>query len=166
MDFLLRPWKRSDIESLLKYANNYRIAKNLTDMFPYPYTKKAGRRFIKMACSSCPTNIFAIEVNNEAVGSIGLYILNDVRRLNAEIGYWLAEPFWGKNIMTEAVKQMVEYGFNTFNINRIYASTFGDNMASRRVLEKAGFKMEAYFEKAFVKNEILHDEAVYAIRRY
>ena len=166
MDFTLRPWKKSDMKFLLKYADNPRIAMNLTDMFPHPYTKLSGKRFLKMARSADPVRIFAIEINGEAVGSIGLFPLSDIRRNNAEIGYWLAEPFWGKGIMTEAVKQMVEYGFKTFNINRIYAGTFGRNTGSQRVLEKAGFTLEARFEKTYVKNGELEDEVVYAVRRY
>ena len=165
MDFTLRPWKKSDMKFLLKYADNPRIAMNLTDMFPHPYTKLSGKRFLKMARSADPVRIFAIEINGEAVGSIGLFPLSDIRRNNAEIGYWLAEPFWGKGVMTEAVKQMVEYGFKTFDINRIYAGTFGRNIGSQRVLEKAGFTLEARFEKTYVKNGELEDEVVYAIRR-
>ena len=165
MDFALRPWKKSDMKFLLKYADNPRIAMNLTDMFPHPYTKQAGKRFLKMACSTDPVRIFAIEINGEAVGSIGITLGFDIRRNNAEIGYWLAEPFWGNGIMTEAVKQMVEYSFKTFNIIRIFASTFGCNIGSQRVLEKAGFKFEARFEKVYVKNGELENEMIYAIRR-
>jgi [ribosomal protein S5]-alanine N-acetyltransferase len=165
MDFTLRPWRKSDLKFLLKYADNPRIAMNLTDMFPHPYTRKSGRTFLRMTRKYHPIRIFAIEVNGEVVGSIGLFPLSDIRRNNAEIGYWLAEPFWGKGIMTEAVKQMVEYGFKTFNINRIYAGTFGRNTGSQRVLEKAGFKFEARFEKTFVKNGELIDEVVYAFRK-
>jgi len=165
MDFTIRPWRKSDLKFLLKYADNPRIAMNLTDMFPHPYTRQSGKRFLKMARSADPVRIFAIDINGEAVGSIGVFPGVDIRRNNAEIGYWLAEPFWGKGIMTEAVKQMVAYSFKTFNINRIFAGTFGRNTGSQRVLVKAGFSLEARFEKNYVKNDELEDEVVYAIRR-
>ena len=81
------------------------------------------------------------------------------------MGYWLAEPFWGKGIITGAVRQMLEYGFKTFDINRIFARPFGTNIASQKVLEKTGFVLEARFEKTFFKNGEYLDECVYAIRR-
>lgn len=165
MNFTLRPWKRSDIKSLVKYANNPLVAMNLTDMFPHPYTREAAKDFVRKMNKFNPLQVFAIEVDGEAVGSIGVFPNFDVRRNNAEIGYWLAEPYWGKGIMTEAVKQMVQYGFDTFGVNRIFAGCFGRNIASHRVLEKAGFVVEARFEKTLVKNNELLDEVVYAIRK-
>jgi len=135
------------------------------DIFPNPYHEANGRTFISMATKDSPLHIFAIDVGGEAVGGIGLHPQSDVQRKNAELGYWLAEPYWGKGIVTEAVKQMIEYGFKTFDINRIFARPFGNNLASQRVLEKAGFKLEARFEKTFFKNGEFLDELIYAIRR-
>ena len=165
MEFKLRPWTIDDLDSLMKYANNPKIAGNLTDAFPYPYTKEAGIKFIKMATGINPPHILAIEVNGEAAGGIGVHQEQDVYRINAEMGYWLAEPYWGKGIITEAIKQMVDYGFKNFDIQRIYARPYGHNKASQRVLEKAGFKQEAFFEKICIKNGEYYDLYVYAIRR-
>ena len=81
------------------------------------------------------------------------------------MGYWLAEPFWGKGIITAAIRQMVEYGFKTWDITRIYARPFGSNIASQKVLEKAGFRLEVRFEKTIFKNGVFEDELIYAIRR-
>jgi RimJ/RimL family protein N-acetyltransferase len=86
-------------------------------------------------------------------------------RLNAELGYWIGEPFRGRGIMTEAVKEMVTLVFDTFEVNRIYATPFECNFASQRVLEKAGFTLEALLEKVAIKNGVLIDELIYAIRR-
>ncbi len=161
----LRPWTLDDVDALVKYANNPRVAANLTDGFPHPYTKEDAERFITMAMSATPTRIFAIECNNEAVGGIGLHLQEDIYRNNAELGYWLAEPFWGKGIMTGIVKEIVTYGFAHFPINRIYARPFGSNLGSQRVLEKAGFHLEGRFHKTLIKNGELEDELVFAIRR-
>lgn len=161
----IRSWSLDDVEDLVKYANNPRVAANLTDGFPHPYTKEDAERFITMAMSATPTRIFAIELNGEAVGGIGLHLQEDIYRNNAELGYWLAEPFWGKGIMTGIVKEIVNYGFAHFSINRIYARPFGSNMGSQRVLEKAGFQLEARFHKTLIKNGELEDELVFAIRR-
>jgi ribosomal-protein-alanine N-acetyltransferase len=84
---------------------------------------------------------------------------------NAELGYWLAQPFWGQGISTAAVRHMVAYGFQTFDITRIFARPFGTNRASQRVLEKSGFSLEAQFTQTLFKKGEFLDEWVYAIRR-
>ncbi len=165
MDFTLRPWTFEDLDSLVKYANNYEIAKNLMDQFPHPYTVEAGKTFLSIVTKAQPPNILAIEVNGEAAGGIGIHPQADIQRKNAELGYWLAEPYWGKGIITKAILQMVDYGFQNWDINRIFARPFGSNLASQRVLEKAGFLLEARFEKTLFKNGLCLDELIYAIRR-
>ena len=165
MNLKLRPWKPDDIESLVKYANNPKIADNLTDLFPNPYSRADGERFIQMTLKYNPPRIFAIEVKEEAVGAIGLHEQSDIHIKNMELGYWLAEVYWGKGIMTEAIKKMVDYGFMTFQINRIYARPFGTNIGSQKVLEKAGFKLEAEFKKTVFKNGEYLNELFYAVRQ-
>ncbi|QJX47776.1 GNAT family N-acetyltransferase [Hymenobacter taeanensis] len=165
MSFKLRAWSPDDLPSLVRNANNPAIAGFMNDQFPHPYTKETGRNFIAMASQESPLHIFAIEVEGEAVGGIGIHPRTNIERKNAEMGYWLGEPFWGRGIITEAVKQLVAYGFQTFDINRIFARPFGTNLASQRVLEKAGFKLEGRFEKTFIKNGEYLDELVYAVRR-
>jgi len=165
MNLKLRAWNKNDLPSLVKYANNPEISKNLTDKFPYPYKKEDGLRFIEMATKNNQQNIFAIEVNNEAAGAIGIHPQDDIHQKNAELGYWLAQPYWGKGIVTEAIKQIVEYGFQNFDINRIFARPFGSNKASQRVLEKAGFELEAIFEKTVLKRGVYEDELFYAVRK-
>ncbi len=165
MDFILRPWSLNDLESLVKYAGNFNIAKNMMDQFPHPYTVENGKTFIEFATKDSPIHIFAIEVNGEAVGGIGLHPQTDVFRKNAELGYWLAEPFWGKGIITRAIPQMLEFGFKTYDIHRIFARPFGTNKASQRVLEKTGFVLEAHIKQSVYKNGELLDELVYAYRK-
>lgn len=165
VSFKLRPWNELDLESLVRYANNKKIAANLTDHFVYPYTTEAGQAFIEMVRSQNPVQVFAIEINGEAAGSIGVHPQSDIMKKNAELGYWLAEKYWGNGIVSEVVSQMVEYGFNNFNIDRIYARPFGSNIGSQKVLEKAGFKLEAQFKDTIFKNGNYEDELVYAIRR-
>lgn len=165
VEFKLRDWAASDLDSLIIQANNPLIAANLTDQFPHPYTRESGERFIGFATSHQPRKIFAIEINGKASGSIGVFPQDDIHRLNAEMGYWLAETWWGKGIMTKAIRQMVNYGFSTFAIDRIFARPFGSNIASQKVLEKAGFKLEAVFKQNLIKNGIITDELYYSIRR-
>lgn len=165
MSFSIRPFKTTDIESLMEYANNPKIAANLTNQFPHPYTRESGQAFIRMATQINPPTIFAIDINNKASGGIGLHVQEDIHIKNAELGYWLAEPFWGKGIMTKAVKHMVAYGFKNLDINRIFARPFGTNLASQKVLRNAGFVLEGKFKDTIYKNGQYLDELIYAVRK-
>ena len=165
MNFTLRPFKNSDLTSLVKYANNYNVARFMTNQFPYPYSEDDGRKFISSVCDGNPVNVFAIEVNGEAVGSIGIFPQSDIHEKNAEMGYWLAEPFWGNNIITRAIGQIVDYGFKTFDIVQIFSRPFSINLASQRVLEKAGFTLEARLKNAVYKNGEYMDELIYVKMR-
>lgn len=163
--FLLRKWTEDDLDSLVKHANNFNIAKFLTNQFPYPYTRQDGENYLSFASKENPTQLFAIEINGDAVGSIGLFPQSDIHAKNAEMGYWLSEDYWGQGIMTQAIRELVRYGFEAFDINRIYARPFGTNKGSQRVLEKAGFTLEAKFSKVLFKNGEYLDELVYAVRK-
>lgn len=165
MNFTLRPWTINDLNDLVSFANNKEIAKYMTDQFPYPYTIEKGKAFIEYASNASPLHIFAIDVDGKAAGGIGIHPQTDIQCKNAELGYWLAEPFWGKGIVTKAVVQMVDYGFKNFDVDRIFARPFGTNKGSQKVLEKSGFILEGKFEKTLFKNGEFLDELVYAIRR-
>jgi [ribosomal protein S5]-alanine N-acetyltransferase len=165
MQFHLRPFSIEDLDSLVKFANNFNIAKNLTDAFPHPYSIENGKAFIEMATQNSPPNIFAIEINGEAAGAIGVHPQKDIYCKNMEMGYWLAEPYWGNGIITNAISEMLDYAFRNFGVYRIYARPFGYNIASQKALEKAGFTLEARLEKTFFKNGEYVDELIYAVRR-
>lgn len=124
MDFTLRKWSKEDLTSLVKHANNYNIAKNLTNLFPHPYTKADGEAFIENVTGINAPLILAIDVNGEAVGGIGLHPQTDIHVKNAELGYWLAELYWGNGIVTSAIKQIVTIGFNELDVDRIFARPF------------------------------------------
>ena len=163
--FKIRPWEISDLISLVKHANNLNVAKNLSTKFPYPYTETDGKAFIEFATKDNPIHIFTIDINGEAVGGIGIHPGTDVFIKNAELGYWLGEPFWGQGIISNAIKQIIDFAFTTYDIDRIVARTLGTNIASQKVLEKNSFILEGHFEKVlFINGEYL-DELVYAIRR-
>ncbi len=161
----LRPWKIEDLESLIKYANNWNIAKNMTDKFPFPYSANHGNAFIEFATKDNPIHIFAIDIDGVAVGGIGIHPQDDIHRKNAELGYWLGEPFWGQGIISTAIKQVLSFAFETYDIDRVFARPFGTNIASQKVLEKNNFVLEGKFEGVLVKDGILLDELIYAIRR-
>src|SRR5258708_38888259 len=105
----IRSWVPGDVAPLVEYANNREIWINIRDRFPHPYTARAGREFIRAAITAQPETFFAIAVGGRAVGAIGFVLQTDVERVSAEIGYWLAEPFWGRGIATEALKAMTKH---------------------------------------------------------
>ncbi|HRF81172.1 MAG TPA: GNAT family N-acetyltransferase [Flavobacteriales bacterium] len=163
--FILRPFRLSDLDALVRYASDPSVAANLTDSFPNPFTEEAGRVFIERALAG-PALRRCIEVNGECSGAIGLHPKEDLWRNNLELGYWLAVEQRGKGIMAEAIRQMLRLGFDHFpHVTRIYASPFGSNTASQRVLEKAGFTLEAKLHGTLVKNGVVQDELIYAVRR-
>ena len=164
MNFKLRKWDEADLNDLVKYANNWNVAKWLTNGFPHPYTREGGKAYISMVANDNPTKVFAIEINGEAAGSIGIFPQSDIHEKNAEIGYWLAEEYWGQGIMPKAIQAVVEYGFQTFDIVRVFARPFSTNSTSQRVLEKAGFELEATLKKALFKKGEFMDELIYAKR--
>lgn len=163
--FCLRGWQLTDEDALVKYANNPRVSANLFDIFPYPYTISDARKWIGSQQGVEQPAFFAIEINGEAVGGIGISLKADVYRRGANIGYWLGEPFWGKGIMTEAVSLMADYAFVRFDLVRLQAGVYSSNPASMRVLEKAGFVKEGVAKKAIFKHGRFLDEHIYALVR-
>jgi RimJ/RimL family protein N-acetyltransferase len=160
--YAIRDWALGDAGSLAKYANNPRIAANLRDGFPNPYTQSDAESFLSNVTSQSPRTVFAIASDEEAIGSIGLMRGRDVHRFTAELGYWLAEPFWGKGIMTSAVMEITDYGFAEFNLNRIYAEPYTSNLASARLLETAGYSLEGTLRASVVKHGQVLDQFMYA----
>lgn len=154
-----------DAEALLKYAGNPKITAMMSDGFANLATPEGAAKFIAFANSGEDKIYRAIELNGEVIGGIGVSVQTDIHRKNAELGYWLAEPFWGKGIAPRAIDMIVSEAFERLDINRIFARPFHTNKASHCVLEKAGFRMEAVLEKAVFKNGEYLDEHLYSIRK-
>ncbi len=163
--YQIRSYEVNDKSALIKYANNYKISKDLRDSFSYPYTEKDADLWISAATNQNPQLNFAIASSNELIGGIGLMLQPDVYRFSAEIGYWIAEPFWGKGIASLALIALSKYAFEQFDLNRIFAGVFQCNSASMRVLEKSGFKLEGRFRKAVYKENSFKDQLMYSILR-
>ncbi len=160
----LRNWRDSDVHKLPAIASCKEIADNLRDGFPYPYTEKDAEHWLR--CTKKfrrrPTRYFAIEYHGMLAGSIGLVLKDNIYRKNAEIGYYIAKEFWGHGIATTAIRMIVDYIFQNFDIERIYAEPYAYNAASRRVLEKNGFSCEAILKKYVIKNNVLLDSCIYS----
>ena len=161
----IRKWELSDAKDLAAALSNKKVQDNLRDGLPYPYTEQDGKEFISamLSADENETFAFAITVNNMVIGSIGIFRQGNIHRQTAELGYYIAEEYWGKGIMTEAVKQICEYVFANSDIIRIYAEPFAYNIASCRALEKAGFQYEGTLRSNAVKNSKVIDMKMYSL---
>lgn len=159
---LLRRFTADDRERLAEVANDRRISRNLTDAFPYPYTVTDADVWIEAISRHHPPRHFAIEVDGELVGGVGIDPKSGEKRHVAGVGYWLAPTHRGRGYATEVLGAMVEYAFSTFpEITRLEASVYGWNPASGRVLEKCGFRKEATIRDAVAKDGKVTDEHIY-----
>jgi len=163
----IRKWELSDAKDLAAALSNKKVQDNLCDGLPYPYAEQDGKDFISamLSADESETFAFAITVDNTVVGSIGIFRQENIHRQTAELGYYIAEEYWGKGIMTEAVKQICEYVFGNSDIIRIYAEPFVYNIASCSVLEKAGFQYEGTLRSNAVKNGKVMDIKMYSLLR-
>ena len=161
----IRKWLLSDAEDLTVAISNKKVQDNLRDGIPYPYTEQDGVDFISamLSADENDTFAFAITVDEKVIGSIGVYRQENIHRQTAELGYYIAEEYWDKGIMTEAIKQICQYVFQKSDILRIYAEPFAYNEASCRVLEKAGFQYEGTLRNNAVKNGKVIDMKMYSI---
>jgi len=157
----LRSWHPEDVGSLAMHANNRKIWLNLRDQFPSPYRQADARKWIETAMSVRPETSFAITVSGKAVGGVGFRLQTDVERFSAEVGYWLGEEFWGRGICTAALKAATQHAIRAVGLNRIFALPFERNIASMRVLEKAGYFRECQLRKSAYKNDQFLDQVLY-----
>ena len=167
--WVIRSWRAGDEVSLSRHFSNPNILDQLAVRNRYPYAERDAKAWIDLCQLEADPVNFAIanslRNNEEAIGGIGLTLQRGLRRQAAEIGYWVGEPFWGQGIATAAVRALVEYAFEQFDLVRIYGGVFAGNQASVRVLEKAGFTYEGRMSKSVVKDGRVIDELMYAIVR-
>ncbi len=157
-----------DAESLVRHGNNPKIAARLRDRFPSPYTMEDAMQFLKGVSRRTPESnefVLAIEVDGEAVGGIGIVRGTDIERVSAELGYWIGEKYWGRGIVTEAIRRFSPWVMERYGLTRLHADCFTDNPASSRVLEKAGFVRESTKRRAAIKLGEIKDTHVYVVLR-
>jgi RimJ/RimL family protein N-acetyltransferase len=161
-NFTLRGWKTKDAVPLQKHADNTNISDFLLDRFPSPYTMDDAVNWVSTMQRQNPLTNFVIAVNDELVGVIGLELRHDVYRKSPLLGYWISEAWWGRGIMTEAVKLVSQYAFTHLDVIRIQAGILANNPKSMRVMEKAGFTKEGILKNSIIKKGVILDEHIYA----
>jgi RimJ/RimL family protein N-acetyltransferase len=159
----VRPWRVEDASSLAHHADNRKVWLNLRDAFPHPYRLADAEAFIGRSTAGVPVVNFAIEIEGVAGGGIGFKLGADIERIGAELGYWLGEPFWGRGIMAAVVRATSRWGMGEFGLVRVFAVPFGENRASARVLEKAGFVLEGTMRRSAIKEGRVLDQLLYAL---
>lgn len=161
-DCTIRDWRREDKPSLLHHANNRAVWQNLTNLFPHPYTDADAERWFDFLAQQDEVTHWALEVDDQAVGGIGMIRGEGIYHLSAEVGYWLGEDYWGRGIATAALRALVPELLRRYRLIRLEANVFAWNTASMRVLEKCGFVREAILRSAAVKDGKITDLHVYA----
>jgi len=138
---ILRPWQESDAESLYEYAKD----PNVGPIAGWPVHKNAedSREIIRTVLSAPETYAVVLKDLDKPIGSIGLMFSSKentaMRPDEAEIGYWVGVPFWGKGYIPEAVCELLRYCFENLNMHAVWCGYYDGNDKSRRVQEKCGF---------------------------
>ncbi|WP_149196078.1 GNAT family N-acetyltransferase [Luteimonas suaedae] len=164
--FVLRRWRRDDLDALVRHADDARVARAVSDRFPHPYTREDGIRFLSGEVVDLSQPVFAIEIGGEACGGIGARPGSGERARSAEFGYWLGHAHWGRGTMTRVVAAFAPWMMRELALHRLFATVLDGNPASARVLEKNGFVEEGVQRCAVLKHGRLHDLRVFAkVRR-
>lgn len=155
----LRPFEKGDLTTLLEIANNAAIARWMVDTFPHPYTAADAHWWLQTGCHIGTVRV--IEVDGQMVGSVGSVPQELEFRYGAKIGYWIGKQHWGKGYATQALKLLTEHMFTQTEVVRLFAGVYSANHASMRVLEKAGYQLEAIHKQALFKHGNFYDEHLY-----
>ena len=162
-NFVLRRWQKTDAASLQKNANDRAVSATLLDRFPYPYSLTDAEYFIGIKINEEPITNFAIDIGGEVVGVISVDLREDIYRKTPLLGYWISPAHRGKGIITEAVELVTNYAFTHLDIICIQANTLGNNPASMRVLEKAGFIKQGVLPRSVIKDGEILDEHLFTL---
>jgi ribosomal-protein-alanine N-acetyltransferase len=158
----LATWKMEYARELAEIANNLKVKRYLRDAFPHPYALKDAQDFIAKALKAEDGFYFCIQAGGNLTGSISVRPRADVERFSGEIGYFIAEEYWGRGIATEAIRAMTHIAIKQYGLHRLFALIDAPNQASARACEKAGYTFEARLKDAVFKNDQFYDQMIYA----
>ncbi len=164
---ILSELQTTDIHQIVMYASNKKVSE-FTVNIPFPYSEKDATYWINSAYQGFNNRtqfIFAIRLKglNDFIGGIGVTVTP--QNLRAEIGYWLAEPFWNKGLMTEATGATISFSFTSLGVNKITATHFEINTSSGKVMTKCGMHKEGVLKEHIFKNSVFHNLVVYGLTK-
>lgn len=158
----LRRWQGSDLESLLRHANDAAVARGLSTRFPHPYTRVDGQAFLGGQVLDLDGPVFALVIDGQACGGIGVTRGQGERRHSASLGYWLGRRYWGQGVMSAVVAAYAPWVMAELALSRLAAQVMAGNPASARVLLKNGFDEEGVERQSVLKDGQLHDMRCFA----
>lgn len=159
----LRPLRLTDAAAIARHADSREVWRNLTHVFPHPYTVDDAKTWLATTIDAIPPQDLAITLADEFVGVCGLHLGEGVSRYTGSVGYWLGRDHWGRGIASASFSLFVEYVWENFDLKRLQAEVFSWNPASARVLEKCGFVLEGTRRRAILKDDQLIDEWFYSL---
>jgi [ribosomal protein S5]-alanine N-acetyltransferase len=162
----LRAWREADAAALAEHAGNVNVWRNMSDTFPHPYTLDIANVWVTRGHVDFGGDNWAIAFNDAAVGGCGVAQQSAQFRCNAEIGYWLAQPFWGQGVGTLVAQALAKRAFANPDITRVFAPIHAHNTASMRVAEKAGLVREGLQPQSAIKDGQVIDRVVWAAYRH
>ncbi len=162
---VLRRWRETDTEAVVREADSRAVWRNLTHVFPHPYTGDAAREWIAHCQGQEPASDLAITLDDQVIGSCGISVGKGVGAYTGDVGYWVGERHWGKGMASAALAAFLQYVWATFEVERLQAEVFAWNPASAHVLERNGFVLEGTRRLAIHKDGEIIDEWFYALLR-
>lgn len=160
-DLVLRPFRGEDAGFYSRYANNCNIWKFMRDEFPHPYTYNHAVEYINDVCIPNKGYYFAIDYQGTAIGDIHIAKQTDILRLSGFLGYWIAEEFWGKGFVTEAVKTITRHAFDNLGLIRVFAR-YSPTTQAQFEYWKRRIRTGRIFQNAIIKEGVILDQLQYA----
>ena len=160
---VIRPFCDTDANAVQSLLQSREIAAN-TASIEHPYPEGAAALWIATHAGCWARGesaVFAMVEKHQlgqVRGAIGLEI--HARDENAELGYWVGEPWWGRGYATEAAEAVLQFGFSVLGLRKIYAHHHAKNPASGRVMQKVGMEQEGYM-KCHVKKWGRFEDVIY-----
>lgn len=154
-------YSEKHVNRLIEYINNNNIIEWLY-ILSNPYKEEDAKKWLEFCRESYEKKDnypFAVEVDGEFVGGIGLH-----KKMEHcfDVGYWIAEKYWGRGYATDALNTITDLAFDTLKIDRVQAYVFDGNIASEKVLEKCGYEYEGYLKKSHKKGDKFYNSKLYA----
>lgn len=163
---ILRPFTIDDATRVQELAGNKDVAKTTLGI-PHPYPIEAAEQWIKNHPKMMKNGVFPFAIVLKAedilIGTMTIRI-NDTHK-KGELAYWVGKEYWGNGYATEAAKEIVRYGFENLNLNRIWAKAMSKNPASSKVMMNVGMKKEGVLKQDTMKLGVFEDSDIYGLTK-